>query len=321
MHSRDKARLFHELGQLLRAGFPLPRALEKLIGLTRGEARAALTESAEVLKNGGTSAEALAAPGAFAGLDSAIFAAGDKSGQLERGLALAADYHQTVANARSRIMVKIAYPVFIIHFSILAFAMPKFATEGMDAFLWTLAANYGILWACVIGIWLVWRFIQSLAERQAAMDHLLSAIPLLGGLRRKFALSRFCLAYDMQLEAGINVFSALEHSAAAAGGAAFAAAGRRAVHAVRAGEPISAALAGTGVFPESVVRVFDIGENTGQLDAELQRVATDYRNSAVQRIELVVEWLPRVALIVIGAFIAYRVVEYYTALFQPLRGL
>jgi type II secretory pathway component PulF len=70
-----------------------------------------------------------------------------------------------------------------------------------------------------------------------------------------------------------------------------------------------------------LIRVFDVGESTGQLDAELQRVATDYRNSAVQRIELLVEWLPRVALIVVGIFVAYRMVEYYTGLFAPLRGL
>jgi type IV pilus assembly protein PilC len=213
MHSRDKARLYHELGQLLRAGFSLPRALEKLIALHRGQAATALQEAAAVLKNGGTSAEALSKPAAFAGLDSAIFAAGDKSGQLERCLALAGEYHETVAAAQSRILVKSAYPLFIVHFAILAFAVPKFVTEGADAFVWTLVANYGMLWACVVALWFGWRSLQTLAQRQAAVDRVLSSIPIFGGLRRKFALSRFCLAYDMQLEAGINVFSALERRA------------------------------------------------------------------------------------------------------------
>jgi len=313
MQSRYKARLYHDLGQLLRAGFNLPRALEKLLPHARREAREALRQVGRVLENGGTAAEALAAPPAFAGLDAAIFAASDKAGRLERGLALAAEYHETLAAAWSRILVKSAYPLFIIHFAVLAFAVPKFL-EGTDVFIWALISGYGALWGIGLALWLVWRFLMELGQRSAVVDRVMNGIPIFGKLRRAFALSRFCFAYDMQMEAGVNVFSALGISAAAAGGAAFAAVGRQATQWIREGEPLSMALKHTGMFPEPLISAMNVGESTGQLDAELRRAATEYRAAAVQRIELIVEWLPRVALIVVGAFIGVRMFDYISNL-------
>ncbi len=322
MHSREKARLYHELGQLLRAGFSLPRALEKLRSFTRGEPAAALGQAARALENGGTSAEALAAPAAFGGLDAAIFAASEKSGRLERGLAMAAEYHETMASARSRVMVKVAYPLFMIHFAALTFAVVSYVSgQSMSAFWWSLGTSLGVFWGGVLGIGFLWRSLNRLAKHNVAVDRALSSIPVVGGLRNTFALSRFCLAYDMQLEAGINVFSALETSAAAAGGAAYASAGRRAAQAVRDGEPLSLALSRTGIFPEPVVRAFNVGESTGQLEVELQRIAASYRDAGMRRVEVLVEWLPRAALILVAIYIGFRVINYYMGLFNTIRGL
>ena len=323
MNSRDKARLFHELGQLLRAGFPLPRALEKLMKFSRGGAVIALREVAVVLARGGTAGEAMSAPAAFSGLDAAIFSSSDSAGKLEKGLALAAEYHDTMAAARSRILTKTAYPLFIVHFAGLAFALPKLVMPdgGEGAFVSALALNFGVLWGVVLALWLLSRLVAALAAKVPVVDHLLGALPLFGKLRRGFALSRFCLAYDMQMEAGINVFSALTMAAAAAGGAAHRSAAQQAAALVREGAPLSTALAKSGVFPEPLLRCFSVGESTGQLEAELRRAATDYRDASVKRIEILVEWMPRVALIVVGVFIGFRVVDFYTKQMSAVQSM
>ena len=72
-------------------------------------------------------------------------------------------------------------------------------------------------------------------------------------------------------------------------------------------------------LPEPLLRAFDVGESTGQLEAELRRAATDYRDAAVRRIELIVEWLPRVALIAVAVVVAYRIVGYYAKLGSDLK--
>src|SRR5262245_57202054 len=130
MRSREKALLFHELAQMLRAGIPLTRAVEKLIPLNRGASRSALHRIAAALAAGGTTQEALSAPPELQGLDAAVLAASDKAGRLDKGLEQAAAYYESLAEARSRLLVKVAYPIFILHFAGLAFAVPLLFGEN-----------------------------------------------------------------------------------------------------------------------------------------------------------------------------------------------
>ncbi len=320
MNSREKSLLFHQLGQLLRSGIPLQRSLEKMRDLSRGETRSAVEMMSRVLAAGGTSQEAISAPPAFAGLDSALLSASDKSGHLERGLAQTALYYETMAAARTRVLTKLAYPIFILHLAGVAFTLPMFfdpnATSGM--MVWALVKYFGILWALLIGLFLLGRSLAKAALVSQAVDRGLRMIPVVGKLRQGFAISRFCLAYDMQLDAGINVFSALEAAARASGGATYIAAARRATAAIREGETVSGALDKAGGFPVPLLRAMSVGEDTGQLQTELRKAAEEYRDAALRRIEIIVEWFPKVVLIFVALYIGWQVVNYYTGM---LRGL
>lgn len=323
MRSREKALLFHELAQLLRAGIPLARAVEKLIPLARGTAASALRRISGVLARGGTAQEALSAPPEFGGLDAAVLTASDKAGRLDKGLEQAAQYYDALAEARGRLLVKVAYPLFILHFAGLAFAVPLLFGEngGGDRFAWALGIYLACLWGVILGAVLFCRLATRAAASSPAVDRALGRLPVVGKLRRAFALSRFCLAYDMQLEAGINVMSSLETAAKASGGASYTAAAQKALPMLRAGEPLSAVLAKTRAFPEPFLRAVTIGEDTGQLDAELVRAANTYRDAALRRLDLIVEWSPRAALIFVAAYIAYRILEYIAGYTKMLQGI
>ena len=87
MHPREKASLYHELGQLVRSGTPFPKAIGKLAALTRGPGRAGLSAITAALSRGATVSESLTlGTPLIAPLDAGVFTAGDRAGRLETSL-------------------------------------------------------------------------------------------------------------------------------------------------------------------------------------------------------------------------------------------
>jgi type IV pilus assembly protein PilC len=159
------------------------------------------------------------------------------------------------------------------------------------------------------------------AESSVAMDRSLGLIPLVGGVRRDMALSRFSAAYDMQLEAGVNVLGALEASGRASASATYRDAIQRAVSDVRAGEPVSTALVATHAFPERVIRAFMVGEESGRLDQELRKLSDEYRRGGLRKVEALSEWIPRLVFIAVAVAIGWKVVSFYMGYLNQLQEI
>src|SRR6266446_1643319 len=138
MSPREKARLYHELGQLVQSGVPFPRAVEKLAALTRGNSHRALAAVSAAIGRGASIGEALAAGAPFiAPLEAGIFIASDRAGRLETGLAHAEEYYSAIGGARGRMLLRAAYPLFVLHLAFVALSLPRMFGEngGMDAFI------------------------------------------------------------------------------------------------------------------------------------------------------------------------------------------
>ena len=324
MHPREKATLYHELGQLVRSGTPFPKAIEKLASFTRGPARAGLAAITAALGRGATVSEALAlGTPLIAPLEAGIFAAGDRAGRLEASLDHVSGYYAAIAEARGRIWSRLAYPLFVLHLAFVALSLPLiFAPDGgMDAFLRTIGIAIGGLWFVMFAGGAILRVLISSAELHVPPDRFLRALPLFGKLRRGFALSRFCIAYQLQLEAGVNVLASLDVAGSASGSAILCAAVARALPAVRSGGQVGAALAETRAFPEPFLRAFAVGEETGELDRELQRIGESYRIAAMRRLETLAEWVPRILYIAIMGYIGWRIVGFYAGRMREIHDV
>ena len=316
MHPTEKASLIHELGQLVRTGTPFPKAIEKLTRLSSGQARESLARVKTALDGGGSVGESLlAGKPLISALEACVFTASERAGRLDTGLDQASQYHAAIAAARSRMRARLAYPVFVIHFAMLILPIPLLFSQepggGLAAFLRTVAISIGGIWLCVFIIAALIRMLTSAAEQNVTPDRLLRAMPLFGKLRRDFALGRFCSAYHMQLEAGVNVLASLETSGAASGSAILRDAVGGAMTAVRSGGQVGPALEKTRAFPEPFIRAFAIGEQTGELDRELRQIGENYRDSAMRRLEMIAEWIPRLIYIAILGYVASRIVGTY----------
>ena len=323
MHPSEKATLYHELGQLVRTGTPFPKAIEKLATFTRGSAHAGLAAITAALARGASVSESLAlgAP-LITPLEAGILAAGDRAGRLETSLDHLSGYYAALAEARRRILAQLGYPLFVLHLAFIALSLPiLFAAGGMEGFLRAIGITIGGLWFAIIAGGALIRAVLSHAERHAGLDRLLRALPPFGKLRRAFSLSRFCTAYHLQLEAGVNVLASLDVAGIASGSAIIREAVARGLPAVRSGGRVGPALADTGAFPEPFLRAFAVGEETGELDRELQRIGETYRTAAMRRLETIAEWVPRILYIAIMGYIGWRIVGFYAGRMRDMQDM
>jgi type IV pilus assembly protein PilC len=323
MHPRDKARLFHDLGQLIHGGVPLTRALENLATHTRGKCAAVLRGLRASLSNGASIAEAFAAQQpTISALEAGIFAASDRAGCLDKGLTQAAEYYDAIADAQSRMWSKSAYPIFVLHFAALASAVPGyFKGEGLDQILTSFGIYVSVIWAIILGGLALVRLLLRVAERSATLDGVLRILPPIGKLRRSFALSRFCSAYNMQLEAGVNVFASLEAAACASASATISSAITRALPDVRTGSQVAAALEKTGAFPRPMLRALLVGEDSGKLDQQLRRLTEEYRTTSIKRLDTIADWIPKLVYLGILIYIGREIIGYYSGYLNQVESL
>jgi type IV pilus assembly protein PilC len=316
MHPRAKARFYHDLGQMIHSGVSFQNAVEKLTRHARGATAKTLAGLREALKSGMTVPEALAAQSDVSDLEMSLFSACARAGRLDTGLAQAAEYYGMVAQAKSKMWTRMGYPLFVLHFGVVAYNVINSFKGGFDAVVNGVIAGVAVLWAGILLAGLVVAFIVRQGGKNPAVDRALGWIPIIGKMRSSFALSRFCSAYDLQLEAGVNVFSALESSSRASGSAVIVEAGERALPAVRAGEQVGSALADTRAFPDPFIQTFLVGEETGRLPKELRQLSDDYRVAGFQRLEMLSEWIPRLLYVSIMILIGWHIVLFYQGYYK-----
>jgi general secretion pathway protein F len=322
MQPREKVRFFHDLSELIKSGITFPRAVETLSKYTRGKSRAALAQIGVSLTQGNTAADSLkAAPDAFGDLECGILTASERAGRLDQGLRQLAEYWEVIAAARSRIWRKLAYPLFLLHFALIAFSLQALLMHGVSGFLKQALKNIVILWIGIGAVIFTACLLLKIARRNAAVDSILKKIPLTGKMRSAFALSRFLTAYHLQLDAGVNVLASVQTAGRASSSAQIDQACAKALPDLRAGESVGNALMQAHVFPEPVMRAFAVGEQTGRVDEQLGRLAQDYQSKAIRRLDTLSEWIPKLIYIAVVIYAAWVVISFYVNYLNTINNL
>ena len=294
MTLRQKQSLYYSLGQLVRSGIPFPKALNKLVLTTRGESRRLLESARKSLADGHTVGEAFAAqPATVTPLEIAVISAVEKSGQLERGLSELSQYFGALNQARQSIIKRCAYPLFLLHFGILILNAPIIFIQGLREYGHTVGLAFFFFYSGVMIVALATPLLRDLGAVNASLDRLLIIFPVLGNIRRSFALSRFCTVYGLQLDAGINVIDSVLNASRSSLSGLVRSAVNSAVPELRGGSQVGPLLAASGAFPSDLTQALIVGEETGSLDDELRRMAAEFREKALSSLEIFAEWLPK----------------------------
>jgi type II secretory pathway component PulF len=241
-------------------------------------------------------------------------AALERTGRLDEGLDQLGKYFEAMARARAEIFRRSAYPLFILHLGVLLMYLPLIFTSGAGATEYL--KKTGVLLLFFYGIVAIAAFVVPILRdsgaTSAAVDRLLRMIPLIGKIRRAFALSRFCAAYDLQLGAGVNVMDSLASAGRASRSGLVNDAVEKALPEVRTGSQVGPLLATHSAFPREMKQALLVAEETGSLDAELPRLAEEYQRDGLTRLASFSEWMPRLIYFGVIAFVAWNIIVGYS---------
>lgn len=312
MSPREKQQLYHGLAQLIHAGITFPKALDRLSKTSRGSAAQVIRRIRRGLDQGLTVADACAeARPTITSMEAAILVAVERAGSLDRGLAQLAQHFDAVSAARGKAIARLAYPVFVLVLAILLLNLPLVVRENFNAYLQRISTLLAGVIAAVFLAKFARDLIASATISSPFVERLVRLIPAVGSMQRAFAMNRFCLVYDLQIEAGINTLDALQAAAEASRSALVANLIRKILPEVRAGSQVGPLLVGSDAFDPAVVECILVGEESGRLDQELQRQAKLQEEKAFSRLNTLAEWIPRLAYLAIMISVGVAIVRLY----------
>ncbi|NOY28618.1 MAG: type II secretion system F family protein [Planctomycetes bacterium] len=331
------AQFYVQLAALLRSGVPLLRSLEVL---GRQTSNPALSHTIDDLHNriteGQSLAEAMARhPKAFDELAISIVRAGGEGGFMEEALERVAKFTDQQAEMKSRVMGAMAYPIFLLVFSVvivsvlIIFFVPKF--ESLFSRLrevgelplltdWLLGFSdavirYGIFIALGIGgLVMLLRAQLSTESGRWFLDHWKLRIPQAGTIYRNLAVSRFCRVLGTLLHGGVPIVLALKISSDSTGNRVLAKAINDAAENITAGQSLAAPLMASGHFPSDVIEMIGVAEQSNTLETVLTDVADTLERQTWRRLDMLVRLVEPVMLLVMASQVLVIVV----ALLMPM---
>lgn len=326
-----------ELSGLLAAGVPLGRSLNIL---SREAHHAGAKEQwvaiHEDVVGGAALAEAMARwPRTFSPVQVAMVRAGETGGFLDVVLAQIAEFRSREQDLKGRLKSAMIYPAILAALAVavlvflMTFFIPQFTKifDDLGANLPTLTkfiiavskftTNYGLVILAVAGVggYAGFRWINTDAGRRT-YERWLLRIPAVGTVLARFALVRFCRMLGTLLGAGVPLVGALKVARQALGNQTLADAVSQSVEEVQRGASLARSLgACERLFPGSVTEVIAVAEESGRLDAELNRLAGQYEAELDRRLRMLVAMAEPVMLFVMAAFVGSIVIGMLLPLF------
>ncbi len=326
--AEDLAIATRQLAVLVHAGIPLVESLTALVEQVEKEKlKRVLGDVKQRVNEGSSLGDALAAhPKVFESLYVNMIRAGEQSGALEIVLVRLADFTESQARLRSKIMGTMAYPaammvigslVLGILFTVVIprvtkiFADTKatlpWMTRGLIAFT-SLVTQYW--WAMLLFIAAaIWGFLRWRATPagRARWHRFVLTVPVFGRLVRTIAIGRFARTLSTLLKSGVPLLVAMDIVKNVVGNVRLAEVVEQARDAIREGESIAAPLKRSGEFPPLVFHMVAVGERSGALEEMLANVATAYEGQVDTTVAALTSLLEPIMIVVMGGVVAFIV--------------
>jgi general secretion pathway protein F len=324
----DVAVATRQLAVLVNAGIPLVDALTALVEQVDHERLKRVLSAVKQRVNEGSSlADALAQhPKAFSTLYVNMIRAGESSGALDVVLFRLADFTESQARLRSKVLGTLTYPAAMlvigsvimgILFTVVIPKITKVFEDTKVVLPWTTRFLIGFStfvhdWWWAIGLlqiaaiyaFLRWR--KTPAGR-ARWDIWVLDAPIFGPLVRQVAVARFSRTLATLLKSGVPLLTSMDIVRNIVGNTRLAAVIEEARESIKEGESIAAPLKRSGEFPPLVYHMVAIGEKSGELEAMLGNVANAYDSQVETKIAALTSLLEPVMIVVMGVAVAFIV--------------
>ena len=299
---RDLSVFCRQFVSITEAGVPMKEALQMLAEQTENKwLKRAIAEVLTNVERGNTLADSMMAfPDIFPGMLVNMVRAGEASGSLELSFSRMATHFEKEAKLRATIMKATIYPIILIcaaigvvavmllfvipifvdMFADLDVQMPALTLAVMGTSSWMASHWYVILIIAVVAA-AAYRLIYQTDQGRLAIDNVKMKMPLFGKLTVKTACAQFARTMSTLLSAGLSTTSCLDIVAGIMKNVHYANAFLKAKEEVMKGIPLSESLQTAGIFPPMVYHMTGIGEETGNLEEMLEKLA-DYYDEEVE---------------------------------------
>ena len=338
VREKDIALFTRQLATMMKAGVPLLQCFDIV---SKGASNPAVTRLLLAIKTEVETGSSLAQafrkyPLYFDALFCNLVQAGEQAGILETLLDRLANYKEKILAIKSKIKAALFYPIaivvvaFIITAVIMIFVIPAFkevfTNFGADLpapTLFVMAISdwfvsywyiiFPVIIGAVIGFLEAWK--RSLPV-QIFMDRLLLKLPVFGDLVLKSTIARWTRTMATMFAAGVPLVEALDSVGGASGNYVYLVATKQIQKDVSTGTSLTLAMQNSGVFPNMVLQMCSIGEETGALDAMLGKVADFYEAEVDDAVEALSSLMEPMIMVILGTLIGGMVIAMYLPIFK-----
>jgi type IV pilus assembly protein PilC len=334
---KDLVIFTRQLSTMIDAGLPLIQSLEILSKQQDNSTfKTVLTAIKRDVETGTTIADAMRKhPTVFDNLFSNMIEAGETGGILDTILGRLAVFKEKSMALQKKIKGAMTYPTiclaisFLILGVILIFVIPVFEEmfSSMGAALPIptqlvvqmsnfLKSNFLFIIMGIFALIFVIKKIYKTEKGRYKIDAMLLRAPIAGPLIRKVAVSKFTRTLSTMLQSGVPILDALQVVAKTSGNKVIEAAVVRVAESISEGRPIAEPLEESGVFPNMVVQMINVGESVGALDTMLAKIADFYDDEVDQAVSNITAMIEPLMMVVLGGMIGGIVVAMYLPIFS-----
>ncbi|MBS3957653.1 MAG: type II secretion system F family protein [Clostridiales bacterium] len=335
---KDVAIFSRQFATMINAGLSLTKCLSILASQTESEGlKIVIQQVAKDVEAGQSLSDALSKhPKVFPPIFINMVRAGETGGVLDEVLVRVADHFEQELALKGKIKSAMTYPiamgglVLIILVAMMVFVVPVF--EGMFEsmggelpFMTQLLVNASdfvtsiggvVLAVAMVAVVFAFRFWTSTDGGRFIWDGVKLRLPVFGSMARKIALAKFTRTFGTLVSAGVPILSALDIVADTAGNEVVSRAVKRARSAIKEGETIAKPLGESAVFPSMLVQMIAVGEETGALDAMLNKIADFYDEEVSNSVKALTSLIEPLMMATLGAVVGGMVVALYLPMFQ-----
>jgi general secretion pathway protein F len=326
-----------QLATIVGAGFPLVSALDTLIPQTRSKTfKKIIAKIKESIVEGNSFARSLSLyPGTFSSLYVNMVRAGESSGALEIVLERLADISEKQEALKQRITTALAYPVLmtfigaLVLFFLLTFIVPSITSIFSDMeqtlpaptlFLITISDLFKNYWWIILivmtGIIIALSVMKKTVKGSYFFDKTKLSLPGFGLLAKKLVVARFARTLGSLLENGVSMLPALEIVKNIAGNKLIADVIEDAAKEVGKGQALGSALTKGKILPDLSIQMIQVGEQSGKLEAMLNKIADVFENEVESSIMRMTSLLEPVMILVMGIIVGFIVLAICLPIFE-----
>ncbi|MDF1781546.1 MAG: type II secretion system F family protein [Alcanivoracaceae bacterium] len=336
--TQDTTIFMRQMATMMKAGVPLVQSFEIVAdGLDNPSMKEVVLAIKNEVEGGNNFAGALKKhPNLFEELVCSLVDAGEQSGALETMLERIAMYKEKSEALKAKIKKALKYPISVVVVAmvvtgiLLVKVVPTFKElfEGFGAELpaftqFVIGISEWVQSNWIFGILLIAATIMGFSEAKkrfpafnAALDRITLKLPVAGEIAYKATVARFARTLSTTFAAGVPLIDALTSCAEASGNVVYRDAIIRIREDVSTGQQLQFAMRSTGVFPSMALQMVAIGEESGALDAMLDKVASYFEDEVDNAVDGLTSMMEPLIMSVLGVLIGGLIIAMYLPIFQ-----